>query len=274
MTSRFIPQLWSARLLFNLQAKTVYANIVNRDYEGEIKNQGDTVKINSISNVTIGKYVKGQDIGKAESLTGQTTELKIDQANFFNITVDDIDAVQANVKLMDAGMVKAGVQLADAFDKAIAESYVDAGLTLGTDEAPVVITKENVFDAIMDAGLKLDEANVQTDGRFMVVPHFVASMLARSPQFLSANNEVAKNGYVGTAGGFQIYASSNVPNTAGEKYKVLAGTRQAISVAEQISSIKTYEPEGTFATNVKGLHVFGVAVVQPDALLTMTVNRG
>ena len=30
----FIPKLWSARLLYHLDKTHVYANLVNRDYEG------------------------------------------------------------------------------------------------------------------------------------------------------------------------------------------------------------------------------------------------
>ena len=46
--NNFIPQIWSARLLQNLNEAHVFANLVNRDYEGEIKGVGDTVKINAI----------------------------------------------------------------------------------------------------------------------------------------------------------------------------------------------------------------------------------
>lgn len=44
--STFIPTIWSARLLAHLDKAHVYAKLVNRDYEGEIKNFGDKVKIN------------------------------------------------------------------------------------------------------------------------------------------------------------------------------------------------------------------------------------
>ncbi len=40
----------------------VYAALCNRDYEGEIKQAGDTVKINAIGRVSIGSYTKNTDI--------------------------------------------------------------------------------------------------------------------------------------------------------------------------------------------------------------------
>lgn len=59
--SSFIPQIWDARLLNALDKAHVFANVVNRDYEGDIKQQGDTVKINTIGAVTIGNYTKNTD---------------------------------------------------------------------------------------------------------------------------------------------------------------------------------------------------------------------
>lgn len=35
--ANFIPTLWSARLLEHLDKDHVYVNLLNRDYEGEIK---------------------------------------------------------------------------------------------------------------------------------------------------------------------------------------------------------------------------------------------
>ena len=66
--ANFIPAIWSARLLAHLDKKHVYASLVNRDYEGEIRNFGDTVKINQIGDITIKDYQKGQDIADPEAL--------------------------------------------------------------------------------------------------------------------------------------------------------------------------------------------------------------
>jgi len=114
--SNFIPNVWSARLLETLNKAHVYANLANRDYEGEIGALGDTVKINSIGRVTIGAYTKNTDISAAETLTDAQTTLTIDTAKYFNFQVDDIDKVQTKPKVMDAAMRDAGWGVADAID--------------------------------------------------------------------------------------------------------------------------------------------------------------
>lgn len=103
----FIPEIWSARLLAHLDKVHVYANLMNRDYEGEIKAYGDTVHINQISDITINDYT-GEDFADApEELDGTQQVLVIDQAKYFNFQIKDIDNAQSNPKLMDAAMLRA-----------------------------------------------------------------------------------------------------------------------------------------------------------------------
>ena len=63
--TNFIPEIWSARLLQNLHSPLVYGQpgIVNREYEGEIREAGDTVRINAIGPVTVGTYTRNSDLG-------------------------------------------------------------------------------------------------------------------------------------------------------------------------------------------------------------------
>lgn len=271
----FIPQLWSARLLANLDKAHVFGALVNRDYEGEIKNFGDTVKINKMGDITIGDYT-GADITPAQDLTSAQTTLAIDKAKYFNFQVDSVDAHQANVSLMDKGMERASYALADVVDKAIAGLYTEAGNTIGTDAAPIALTAANIYDTLVDMAVKLDEANVNRAGRFVVVPAFAHGFLLKSDEFTRASqlgDAVVTNGFVGRVAGLDVYVSNNVANTAGARYKILAGDKSAITMAEQIVDIRAYEPEARFSDAIKGLHVFGVKVTQPMALVCLTANK-
>lgn len=105
----FIPQLWSARLLAHLDKNLVLGNLVNRDYEGEIRNYGDTVKINQIGDITVKDYTQGTPIDY-EDVSGEATELHIDQQKYWAFKVEDIDAAQANIALMDRAMERGFLQ--------------------------------------------------------------------------------------------------------------------------------------------------------------------
>ncbi|MCH8900827.1 MAG: P22 coat protein - protein 5 domain protein, partial [Chloroflexi bacterium] len=86
-----IPTAWYAALLDNLNDDHVYVNVVNHDYEGEIKAKGDTVKINSIGRVTISTYSKNGSISAPETLDDSQLMLAITELKYFNFEIDDVD---------------------------------------------------------------------------------------------------------------------------------------------------------------------------------------
>jgi hypothetical protein len=273
----FIPQIWSARLLAHLDKIHVYAGLVNRDYEGEIKQYGDTVKINQIGDITIKKYT-GAKIDDPEELTGEQNTLVIDQANYFNFAIKDVDNAQTNPKLMNEAMARAAYGLNDTVDSLLAGIMVaGAAGAIGSDESPFVPTKDDAYDLLVDLGTELTEKNVPLVGRWVVVPPFYHGLLQKDSRFVGngtdVNMAILQGGHIGAAAGFQIYVSNNVPNTEGAKYKILGGTNAGASFAEQITETEGYRPESNFSDAVKGLHLCGVKVLQKNALATLTVNR-
>ena len=273
----FIPQIWSARLLAHLDKIHVYAGLVNRDYEGEIKQYGDTVKINQIGDITIKKYT-GAKIDDPEELTGEQNTLVIDQANYFNFAIKDVDNAQTNPKLMNEAMARTAYGLNDTVDSLLAGIMVaGAAGAVGSDESPIVPSKDDAYDLLVDLGTELTENNVPLVGRWVVVPPFYHGLLQKDSRFVGngtdVNMAILQGGHIGAAAGFQIYVSNNTPNTDGTKYKILGGTNAGASFAEQITETEGYRPESNFSDAVKGLHLCGVKVLQKDALATLTVNR-
>ena len=276
----FIPTIWSARLLNHLDKSHVYLNLLNRDYEGEIKNFGDTVKINQVGDVSIKDYTKGTDIDAPEDITGEQQELKIDQAKYFNFAVDDVDNAQTNPKLMDKAMQRAAYAMndvVDAFAANLLAINVHADNAIGTNEAPIVPTKADAYDYLVDLDTKLTEANVAKMGRWGVIPAFYHGLLLKDDRFVGNgtdyNQAILEGGEVGKAAGFTVYVSNNVPHTEGAKYKVIAGTTEAGSYAEQILNTEAYRPEKRFSDAVKGLHTYGAKVLQSKCIAVLTCNK-
>lgn len=273
----FIPELWNARLLNALDKAHVFAGLVNRDYEGEIKKQGDTVHINTIGAVTIGTYTKDKDFTSGpEALTTTDNTLVINQAKYFNFAVDDIDAAQAAGDVMDKAMQRAAYGLADVADKYLADQLAAAittanGNQVGT--AAVALTKENVYENIVKMKTTLDKANVPTTGRWLVIPPEMVALILQDDRFVKTGGTMAEenlaNGWVARAVGFDIYESNNcnsVTATNTTTYTITAGDEGACTYAEQISDTEAYRPEKRFADAVKGLHLYGAKVVDPKRL--------
>ncbi|MGR6761272.1 phage major capsid protein [Paenibacillus sp. T2-29] len=270
----FIPTIWSARLNESLKKNLVYGNVVNTDYEGEIQGQGSTVKINSIGAVTIGNYDKAAGIGNPQELDATQKTLVIDQAKYFNFQVDDVDAAQANVNLLDGGIVEASYGLANVVDQYLAGFYteVKAENIIGNDTTPITPTKDTAYDLLIDLGVLLDENNVPETERFVVVPAWYYGLLLKDARFTKDPN-IIRTGYVGDIDGMTVYKSNNVPNTGGAKYKIIAGHKSAISFAGQVDSVEAFRPEKQFSDAVKGLQVFGAKCIKPEALAVLTANK-
>ncbi len=277
--SSFIPEVWSARLLEHLDKVHVYAGLMNRDYEGDIRAFGDTVHINQVGNITISDYT-GQDISDPEELSGTMQDLVIDRAKYFNFQIKDVDNAQSNPKLVDAAMQRASYGMNDVIDQYLASllvAGVASGHTIGTDASPITPTSANAYDYLVDLGVKLNEANVPMLGRWVVIPPWYHGLLLKDPRFVGNgtgyNQAILQGGLVGEAAGFQIHLSNNVPNTSGSKFKVIAGTNAAGAYAEQLVELEAYRLEHNFSDAIKGLHVYGAKVIQPTALAMMTCNK-
>ena len=282
MSLTFIPTVWAARLLTALEKSLVYgqANVCSRAYEGEIRSSGNTVKIASIGDVSIGDYVKDSDIGDPEVLSDSDQSLLIDQQKYFNFYIDSVDRAQQNVDVLDEAMRRSAWGLreeADAFLASVMDTALLSGNTIGTTVTPEVPTKDNAYEYLVDLGVKLDENNVPTTGRFTIVPAWFHGLLLKDDRFVrsgtTTGDQRLMNGEVGDAAGFTILKSNNVPNTTGTKYKIIAGHRMATAYVEQILDVQTYKPEKRFGDAVKGLHVYGAKVVRPTALACLIANK-
>lgn len=273
----FIPELWNARLLNALDKAHVFAGLVNREYEGEIKKQGDTVHINTIGEVTIGTYTKDTDFTSGpQALTATDNTLVINQAKYFNFAVDDIDTAQAAGDVMDKAMQRAAYGLADVADKYLADQLAAAITTANGNQVgttAVALTKENVYENIVKMKTTLDKANVPTTGRWLVIPPEMVALILQDDRFVKTGGTKAEdtlaNGWVARAVGFDIYESNNcnsVTATNTTTYTITAGDEGACTYAEQISDTEAYRPEKRFADAVKGLHLYGAKVVDPKRL--------
>ena len=282
MSLEFIPTVWAARLLTALNDALVYgqANVCNRDYEGEIRKAGNTVKIASISEVEVDTYTKDEDINDPQPLTDDEQTLLIDQQKYFNFYVDSVDRAQQNVNVLDEAMRRSSWKLRDIADSFLAnliDTDVPDANKIGTVGTPKVPTKADAYEYLVDLGVLLDESNTPIDGRFVVVPAWFHGLLLKDDRFIRSGTRrgdaTLANGQVGEAAGFSILKSNNVPNTTGTKYKILAGHSIATSYVEQVVDVQTYKPEKRFGDAVKGLHVYGAKVVRPLNLACLIANK-
>jgi N4-gp56 family major capsid protein len=294
-----------------LQAKfyktTVLSEITNNDWEGEIKGQGDKVYIRSIPTITVRSYVKGQNLTNEVPMS-TPLELNIDKGQYFSVVLDDVDAVQADVKLMDMFTNDATEQMKITIDtdvlngvkagavsanKGATAGAISGNINLGSTGATRAISKTNVLDLILDMGQVLDEQDVPENGRWLVIPSWMAAMIKNSDlkqAYLTGDSQSPlRNGKLGMIDRFTLYVSNSLPNavdlgsdgatggTGGaadvRAWNILAGTRDAISFASQMNNVESIRAQSTFGNIVRGLNVYGYQVTKPEALVNALVSK-
>lgn len=273
-----IPEVWSARLLVALDKALVFAGpqVTTRAYEGEIRAQGDTVRIRSISDPTVASYTKGSTTITPEQLTDTQRSLTIDQAKYFAFEVDDIDAAQSAGGEMAEALRRAAYKLRDVADQFVAAKYTEVASAnqVGTVS---VTTGALAYTQIRKLKVALDEADVPNEGRYVIVPPWYGGLLLEEDKFVrvdaSGSDQALRNGIIGRALGFDVLQSNNVVNTTGDDWAVLAGIPDAIAYAEQIVKVETYRPQDSFSDAVKGLHVYGAKVIRPTALASVVASE-
>lgn len=288
----FIPEIWSANMLVKFYAATVLAAISNTKYEGEIKDKGDKVIIRQVPDMVIRDYSKGQNliIDRPES---NNVELVIDKAKYFNFICDDIDKHQTDLPLMDAWSTDAGQQMKIQIDTDFLETVYDDGtatynagnaagkksgdIALGTAGTPVIVTKTNILDLIVDADTVLDEQNVPEESRWFLIPPWMRGMILKSDlkdaSLTGDGQSILRNGRIGRIGNFTLYVS-NLIYSASSSFYTMAGHISALSFAAQMSKTESLRPESTFGTLVRGLTVYGYKTLKADALVSMVLQKG
>lgn len=291
----FIPEIWSGKLIENFYDATVLSAISNTDYEGEIRNMGDTVNIRTQPNITIREYVKGQNL-VVENPDAPKLQLVIDKGEYFSCVEDDVDRVQSDIKLMDMWSKDASEQMKIKIDQRVLTDILpgigasnkgatagakSASFNLGTTGSALSVTKDGaggtvpVIDLIVDMGTVLDEANAPESDRFLVIPAKMAGLIKKSElkdaSLTGDSITPLRNGRLGMIDRFTIYVSHNL-NVASDKTSLIAGHKMGFTFASQMTEMETIRAQSTFGNIVRGLQVYGYQVVKPEALAQAVVT--
>jgi hypothetical protein len=247
-TGSFIPTLWSGKLLAKFYQNTMMSELFNTDYEGELKNQGDTVRIRLAPSISISDYVAGMNLNY-EVPTPIFQDMQVNKGKYFGVQVNDVLAYQSDMNLMNmftedaAKQLKIQIENEVFFNNFVTEGpaaaneggtagAISAAYNLGTDVTPIdQATPENVLKAILRMSTVLDEQNVPEDGRWLVLTPFDRHLLMQSTlaqaYFTGDNSSVIRSGKIGSIDRFDVYVSNLLPRGAAGKALVAGLTDPA-----------------------------------------------
>jgi hypothetical protein len=301
-----IPEIWSGKLIEKFYASTVLAAISNPAYEGEIKNQGDTVHIRTKPTITINDYLADGGI-VVERPSSNIVDLLINKGKYFATILDDVMETQSDLNLLgmwsddasqqmkikiDADVLLGILGQADAANRGTTAGKVSANINLGVTGTPVAISRltgtpassVSILDMLLRMGQSLDEQNVPEEGRWAVIPTWAATKIKQSElrqAYLSGDSvSMLRNGRLGQVDRFTIYVSNLLPKgvitgppalAAGE-WVMYAGHPHGLTFASQVSKVETLRSEFTFGQILRGLQVYGYKVVDGIALAQAIVT--
>ena len=300
----FIPEIWSAKLVEKFYASTVLAAISNTDYEGEIQNMGDRVKIRTKPTITIRDYLADGLLG-LDRPSGGSVELYIGIGKYFSLILDDVMEVQSDLNILSMWSDDAAQQLKIVVDRDVLGGIVNSpaaknkgatagiisnSLNLGAHGTPLAVklypvagTDISILDVMLRLGQALDEQNIPEQGRWIVMSAAAGRYIKQSElrqAYLSGDAvSMLRNGRLGTVDRFTVYISNLLPSvttdatnfSAGEQV-IYAGHAHSLTFASQISKVETLRSELTFGQILRGLQVYGYQVVDPTALCAAYVT--
>lgn len=335
-SGNFSPVIYSKLVQKAFRKSSVVEDVTNTDYASEIANMGDSMKIIKEPDITINTYARGTTLA-TQDLTDADFTMVIDQANYFQFAIDDIEEAHSHVNFMDLATDRAGYRLRDTFDSEVlgymagweggagswarrtAANGTKADSTAGADEL-LAGNKLDITDfggsdlgvagevtsipiaagggaggitsplAVMNRiARQMDQANVDTDGRWIVVDSVFAEILMDEDSKLinadfGGGDEMRNGRMPGTIRGFRVYKSNNLPYlgtgagtaaSAGSETNfgvLLAGHDSAGATAEQIAKTESFRSPDTFADIVRGMQLYGRKILRPEALFTANYN--
>lgn len=302
--TKFVPELYSKKVLRNFYETTFWQQVMNTDYEGEIKGQGAKVHIRKTPEITVSAYSIGTKLDY-QVPTKDATELLIDQGIYSAFQVDDVNKAQADIELVNMFAKDAAQRIAIAVDQEVFEfmsdgaaatnkganagaisTNIDLGLLAGVGTTLEVATDSGTgfvgaIDLIVDINQVLDEANQPSEGRYIILPAWYCALLKKgdlkAADITGDSTGVIRNGMIGMVDRTVIYQSNNLYTaTDGDTetaWFIQAGTKEAATFASQVDKVDTLKIPDSFGEYWRTLFVYGRAVVQPTALVNAVVKK-
>lgn len=245
--------------------KTKLPFLANTKWEADAENATD-VRIIKVATPSVGTYDPTSDITYA-AYDASSITLAADQKRYFANTLDD--TIKLVGGYVDAYVAKGEEVLALEGDKYVLAMATSANFPTnkiaGTLDAAVLVDSTTVLDVLETVSVKLDDANVPAEGRFVVVTPTIASSIRKAVVgkglSLQPSGDALFAGKCDKVSGLNIVVSNQVYSPTAGEYNLFFGTADAIAQVVRPASVEEIRLQGRFASAIRSLFVFGAKIV-------------
>lgn len=254
-SGNFIPSVWSAKLNAKFYAATVFGEIANTNWQGEISSMGDKVIINTAPTITVTNYSVGGAGLNYQVPQADVQEMNIDKAKAFAFQINDVLDYQAKPNLLDMFSADAGEQMKIAIDSTVIYNTIfqaaatnqgasaggkSGSFNLGTSGSPIAINATagdaaNVLTKILQMASVLDEQNVPESDRFLLLDPATRALLMNTnlaqAQFMGDSQSMVRNGKIGVIDRFTVYVTNQLPFAAANATVWTSGAGDETSIS-------------------------------------------
>lgn len=307
--SGFIPEIYAKKLAREVKKYTQFIERnCNREWEGEIKAFGDKVRISlpNAENVTVAITADTTDVCPVPGKVSPTQKtLEINNIATFSLKFSDVDQVQSQYNLLDGYSAIAMQKLGDLKDKqvmvALIKAVTNTDNMIGTAATPQAVTKDDIYDYLVDARVALTNAGALNGNGFysfkgnqeemeFLAPVYtctpkVFGLMLKSTQLThpTANaDQVIERGQKSMMAGFEIdqdtvlttITATEVTDLADGAQIGIAATKMAVTYANQYTKVEKLRDPDCFADIVRGLELYGFAVIHPECAVITYFTLG
>ena len=309
----FIEAVEAKKLLKERDKYLCLADHCTREYEGEIKKQGDKIKVKGLGRPTIysiqkdGTYVadgvgKGSVAGSGkdiihkgipapEEIKGYEKEFEVNQIALFNFMVGDIDEQQSSEKgIIAKTRPKAAQDIAYEQDKYVRKVITSCkeSILLGSDFQANNVAKAvklssktsassgyiNILDFIDEVIQQLRQNNVKdSEELFGEVSPAFIRRLKVALRQVDTNNSKIVRGREVVPYNGVNFYMTNVMVENSAEEYAVIRTGDSVAFFDPLTKIKPYEPENGFADAIKGFNLYDSGILDAKGCKFIKIDR-
>nr|DAE96021.1 MAG TPA: Major capsid protein [Caudoviricetes sp.]DAY11452.1 MAG TPA: Major capsid protein [Caudoviricetes sp.] len=230
----------------------------NTEFEDEIKQQGDSVSVQTFPRIQHTDGTKADDVIPESTFAIKKEVLNIDTLKVVNVPVGDLEQIQSNLNLIQKVAEQIRYDMKDKMDKFIADTAIAGAATSNKlNNTAALMDKNTAYALIEEMAVRMDEENVPDGERGLFLRPKMISLLRQHPMWdgFREGNQVRRNGKVGEIAGFEVMKTNNTPDNI-----MLAMDKDSVNFAAQWVGFDVRKPSNALKSNILSSFAMGAKV--------------